>query len=288
MKQKDDAVAEIIGTVLIFVIVVTLLTAYASWYVPLQEQRSQQDFYQNSISAESELSAKLMQGYNFVQSFPAGISGGFGNTFDTYLSFVNISYGALSMKFMIIYSTAGKNMSENYTIDYTQAGLISAYPSSSFLSQIAINDYGSFLTDGSVFYGPLYIHISNTSFSASLVRMNGENFSESSSSSLYVSGTVLTKTSSIFAVNGATNINGTAATVRSIKLLDLNYTINGPFADSLEKYIMVESGMGPISGNISVGSYRFSLVSNRMVISLTSPLDLDAMDLLYLSYYVSL
>ncbi|KAA8923121.1 hypothetical protein [Thermoplasma sp.] len=288
MKREDNAVAEIIGTVLIFVIVVTLLTAYASWYVPLQEQRSQQAFYQNAISAENELSAKAIQGYSFVQSFPAGISGGFGNTFDTYLSFLNLSYGNFNAKLSVVLAAGGKTVYDNYTLNFTQSGIISAYPSSNFLMQMSVNDYGSFVTDGSVFYGPLFIRTSNSSFSLSLVRMSGENFSESSSSSMYVSGTAMYHDFIYFNVNGSVPYNGTEATVRSIEMDGMNYTITGPFTKSLEKYIMVNSGMAPASGNATVGSYRIILSSDTLMMSLQNPIQLESIGISYVLCYVSL
>ncbi|WP_297217979.1 hypothetical protein [Thermoplasma sp.] len=287
MKRDDNAVAEIIGTVLIFVIVVTLLTAYASWYVPLQEQRSQQEFYQNSIAAENALSAKVMEGYSFVQNFPAGISGGFGNTFDTYLSFINETYGSFSASFSVLLNSSGKNVYENYSVNYVQSGYISAYPSASFLESLYINDYGNFITDGSTFYGPMFIRMSNDTFCVSLAHLVGKNFSESSSSSVYIAGSVLERSLTAISINQTIYVNGTPATVKSITMTVMNYGLAGSFTGSFEKYLLVSNDRLPSTGNYTLGNYSLILDADHFTLSLTKPISISTLDISYFSYYIS-
>ncbi len=80
MQKKDPAVSEIIGTLLVFAMVITTFTALEAWYVPSTEGTYEQQFQTESQTALASLisqieSPSLSYGDVISQNIPLGIQG---------------------------------------------------------------------------------------------------------------------------------------------------------------------------------------------------------------------
>lgn len=80
MSHKDKAVSEIIGTMLVFAILVSTVTAFELWYVPSTQTAFDEQFQVNSQSSLSSLisdleNPTLQTGQIVSQSIPMGIQG---------------------------------------------------------------------------------------------------------------------------------------------------------------------------------------------------------------------
>lgn len=80
MPHKDKAVSEIIGTMLVFAILISTVTAFELWYVPSTQTTFDEQFQANSQSSLSSLisdleNPTLQTGQIVSQSVPMGIQG---------------------------------------------------------------------------------------------------------------------------------------------------------------------------------------------------------------------
>ncbi|BAB60124.1 TVG1003975 [Thermoplasma volcanium GSS1] len=237
MKYQDSAVSEIIGTVILFAIVVTLVTAYMSWYVPLQEERSQGEYYSETLSAITQFVSKTYQNSTFVQEFPSGIYSGIGSTADTAVSYSNSLTSSLNVTMQIELNASGKLKYVNETEAYTTAGILKSYPYTDFLKVETFNVYGNFISIDKTYYGPLNFNLSSNELRFNGVSLSSKGSVVSSPSSISVSGVPVE--SKIFqAVKGQIlNLSGTKGIVEKITILSLNYTLNGSFSLSLFRYL---------------------------------------------------
>lgn len=81
-KKRDRTVSEVIGTMFVFAMFITLLTTVVAWYVPAAQTAAEQNYQSDTLSAMSELTSSLSSnglktGSLVNQNVPMGISGSF-------------------------------------------------------------------------------------------------------------------------------------------------------------------------------------------------------------------
>ena len=84
-NRKDRTVSDIVGTLLIFSILVTLFTTFIAWYVPYSGNQYETQYHVSTLKSMSSLSNQLLSNSlqnnsHFSQSFPLGIQGNFFNS----------------------------------------------------------------------------------------------------------------------------------------------------------------------------------------------------------------
>ncbi|WP_393970675.1 hypothetical protein OXIME_000900 [Oxyplasma meridianum] len=250
-RDQDRAVAEVIGTILIFAIVVSLLTAFVMWYVPDVSTSNEQNYQAASQSSMMSIASSLSS-TNFVSgsavSFPVsiGIKGvsPFTGPSDTslnfephgFFSFMNITY--------TVNYTNSTGVKHTYTVNLSEysSGTIFSSGNTQFINPVDfiiqdgyfLADYG--LTQPASGYGPLPIDAINNSGSVSIslssVNIVGPDFSTSGYGPTLLE--LLTENSSYvhFSRNEKSALNGTISYVNSIYLNSLNFTVETPFVSA--------------------------------------------------------
>jgi YVTN family beta-propeller protein len=100
MVHRNKAVSEIIGTMLVFAILISVLTAFELWYVPSTQTTYEEQFQVNSQESLSSLisdleNPNLQTGQIISQSLPMGIQGSFLTTStQSSVEFQNSGYNA--------------------------------------------------------------------------------------------------------------------------------------------------------------------------------------------------
>ena len=79
--KGDSAVSEVIGTVLVFAIFISIFTTVSAYYIPATQSASETNYQQATISSLSDLAASitspsLSTGSIINQNVPLGIQGG--------------------------------------------------------------------------------------------------------------------------------------------------------------------------------------------------------------------
>lgn len=81
-ERKNKAVSEVIGTMFVFAIFITLLTTVIAWYIPATQTSAEQNFQSDTLSSMSGLTSTLSSPYLKTgsvinQNIPMGIKGSF-------------------------------------------------------------------------------------------------------------------------------------------------------------------------------------------------------------------
>lgn len=81
-RKKDRTVSEVIGTMFVFAMFISLLTIVLAWYIPAAQTSAEQNYQSDTLSAMSELTSSLSStglksGSLINQNIPMGISGSF-------------------------------------------------------------------------------------------------------------------------------------------------------------------------------------------------------------------
>ena len=249
--NQDRAVAEVLGTILIFAIVISLLTTFVMWYVPDVSTSNDQNYQAASetsmISIASSISAT-----NFVSgstvSFPVsiGIKGvsPFSGPSDTSLNFDPHGFSSyMNISYAVNY-TNYTGIKHNYTVNASEysSGTLFSSGNTQFINPVdfiiqdgyLLADYG--LTQPASGYGPVPFDAANNSGSVSIsvssVNMTGPTISTSGFGSTILE--LLTENSSYihFSRHQISAVNGSLSYVNSVYLKSLNYTVQTPFVSA--------------------------------------------------------
>lgn len=247
-NSQDKAVAEVIGTILIFAIVISLLTTFVMWYVPNVSTSNDQN-YQAASETSMIAVASSLSSTNFVSgntvSFPVsiGIKGvsPFSGPSDTSLNFIGTGFSSSMKVSFIVNYTNSTGIKHNYSLSVNEnsSGTLFSSGNTQFINPVdfviedgyLLADYGS--VQPSSGYGPLPFGIVNNSghISVSLKSINitGPTISTSGYGSTILELIAENATSLQYSNGGTAAINGTISYVNSIYLSSLNYTVSTPF-----------------------------------------------------------
>jgi flagellin-like protein len=307
-NSQDKAVAEVIGTILIFAIVISLLTTFVMWYVPNVSTSNEQNYQAASETSMISIASSLSS-TNFVSgstvSFPVsiGIKGvsPFSGPSDTSLNFVGNGFTSLmNVSFNVNY-TNSTGIKHNYSIniiDYSSGTLFSS-GNTQFINPVdfviedgyLLADYG--LVQPSFGYGPLPFDAVNNSGSVSL-SVNSINMTGPTISTAGYGSTILELNSENASVlqyskGGISAVNGSISYVNSIYLSSFNYTITTPFisAWNFSMYTQYNSSIqySPVKNNTSwyFGSVPFetSIYSGKISVFSLHAMEIDSINIHY-------
>jgi FlaG/FlaF family flagellin (archaellin) len=303
-KHEDNAVAEIIGTILVFAIVVSILTAFVAWYVPTEGASNEQSYQQAALTAFSELSSKLssqslQNGSIVVQSIPLGVNGvePFEQSYATQLSSTSSSQAInFTLRFQLsVNYTQSPDAKSNLKIpvNISGSGALLEYGSTNFITPETfsiqdgnlVSSYGT--QSSSTSHGPMPVYISGGNGSAILdtraVSIGGYPLTISQIGSLVMTLAVSNYSSIQYSTGHSYLINGNISTINNITLTNYDYYLKTPFFrqwnyslysdlnDSFSFYNPSPSGTSWNAGNftVSVGSGYIN-ISSRGAVMLSS------------------
>ncbi|MEM0156064.1 MAG: hypothetical protein QW597_05635 [Thermoplasmataceae archaeon] len=299
-NREDKAVAEIIGTILVFAIVISILTAFVAWYVPTEGASNEQSYQQAALTAFSELSSKLssqslQNGSMIVQSIPLGVNGvePFEQPYATQLTSLPSSSGMnFSLRFQLLVNyTQNVNTKSNinFPVTVNGSGSLQEYGSTNFVTPEyfiiedgnLVSSYGS--PSSSTSLGPMPVYItgnnSNVALETRSISIGGYPIAISKIGSLVMSLAVSNYSLIQYTTGHSYLINGNTSSIDNITLKNYEYYINTPFYrqwnyslyselnNSLSIYNPNPAGTSWNSGNftVSVGAGYISITSKGSV-----------------------
>ena len=250
-KKEDKAVAEVIGAILLFAVLITLFTSFMVWYIPAQETANETHYETLNKAALGSLvsdlhSPSIAAGSILSATVPLGISGVsiFSQASDTQLSILPSSAAfnaSITASLLLNLTGTGGTHTSNYVnLSYRIAGVMLSNGNTQYIT--AIN---YLVEDGSLFQlygnnqpadnlGPLPLGItggsSGHSISLSAMGLTGSSEIFSSTGSQVVN--LLANTSIVDYFTNGTSVTSSGAvyTVNNMSLHSLNYTFNGTLA----------------------------------------------------------
>lgn len=254
LRNKDDGVAVIIGSIMLIAIFISLISTYLFWYLPYQGTLNEQNYYLQTESAFNSLESKmtgphLVPGAFATQPIPLGIAGEppFSVASDTSLSFSNYSSTnsfSLHLGFNLTFNTTNGHKNVTASEYYNSSGLL--YTSAQM--QYIIN-YGYAITNGLVIRneGNQSGLISGTHFTfenntnnftlyTSLLNLSGKTETVGGYGSTILQAEYISvENQSLYLNSNATSYNTSIiGTISSINLSNLSLNITSPFARAID------------------------------------------------------
>ncbi len=157
--KGDSAVSEVIGTVLVFAIFISIFTTVSAYYIPATQTASETNYQQATISSLSDLastiaSPSLSTGSIISQNVPLGIQGGI---------------LAPARTTSLTYSTTGISGSINYGVGLSFA-YTSNHPTSAILNKLLQTfPTETLVSPSAVAYDPLNSHIFVSGYGSNVI-----------------------------------------------------------------------------------------------------------------------
>ena len=248
--REDRAVAEIIGTILVFAIVVSVFTAFVAWYVPTTGTANEQAYQNSALTAFSELAAKLssdtvQNGSTIVQDIPLGIAGvpPFQPSTSTQISSdptSSVFNFSLSFNLSLNYTiTNNAHKSMNARVNLTGKGYLMEFGLTNFVSPESfmiqdgdlVTSYG--LPGQSASYGPMPVFISNNTsqpaLKTSAISVSGYPVTLSQVGSVVVTMAVSNYSAFSYSVGHQYLIGGNLSVIDSLNVSGYHYYVQTPY-----------------------------------------------------------
>lgn len=281
LEREDGGVAEVVGAILLFAVVISLFTSFMVWYIPA-ETASNESHYE--ISTKNALGSfisdihkgDLSQGSTLSENIPLGISGVaiFSASRDTQFSILPKS-GSFNASLSLGITMGATNSSGASSVHYLNetysvSGVMETSGNTQYVT--AINYV---MEDGALFQnygdnqapdtlGPMPLGIAGSagqySLNLGIYGLTGSSVTYSSSQSQVVN--VKANTSQAYQyVNGTSApFGGSQFVINSMALNSMNYTINGSLASAWDYGLfgLFNSSLSGYSSVIGIGSWNFS------------------------------
>ncbi|MHB8395881.1 MAG: hypothetical protein ACYDAZ_00815 [Thermoplasmataceae archaeon] len=305
LESGDNAVAVVIGALLTFVIVTSLLGAFILWYVPSNGQQQDMKYISEVENSFFRLQDKIDNSTPFpnefvIQSFPLGIPGTppFSTSTDSNIMYKNQGGFNSSLNFSMIVNVtySGVHRSISINVDFNATGMISIETQTPFVTptnfyfqnNVIISSQPS--SNYSQITGPLPLSVTNSSgifINSSQFGIVGQNQTITDYGSNLLTMQYSEVNLSDFSVGEnvtVSNLTGgyTTAVVNSILLKSFYYNVSSPYIQAWNKtFASIYNTTGKTLGNSSVGiSWNFTdfqfmkvfLLGNSMSIHTTAPL----------------
>ncbi len=248
--REDRAVAEIIGTILVFAIVVSVFTAFVAWYVPTTGTANEQAYQNSALTAFSELATKLssdtvQNGSTIVQDIPLGIAGvpPFQPSTSTQISSdptSSVFNFSLSFNLSLNYTiTNNTHKSMNARVNLTGKGYLMEFGLTNFVSPESfmiqdgdlVTSYG--LPGQSASYGPMPVFISNNTsqpaLKTSAISVSGYPVTLSQVGSVVVTMAVSNYSGFSYSVGHQYLIGGNLSVIDSLNVSGYHYYVQTPY-----------------------------------------------------------
>lgn len=250
-EKKDNAVAVVIGALLTFVIVTSIMGSYILWYVPSNGQSNDLKFIGETENSLVQMQNKFQNVSVYpnqfvIQSFPVGIPGTppFSPNTDSSISFQNVSGYSTHFQYSLLvnvtYGTITRTIPYNYSFNGS--------------GQVYIDTATPYVT-------PYLFYFQNDGI---VMRQAGSNYSETIGSlPLSVSsigGKSINLSASQFSINGNdTSFGGYGST-----LLTLQYSVVNQSDFFVGENVTVPKPGGyatAVVNNITLGAFYYNITS---------------------------
>ncbi len=279
-NKEDKGVAEVIGAILLFAVLITLFTSFMVWYIPAQTTANETHYETQNKAAIGSLvsdlhSTPMPAGSTISASVPLGISGVsiFSQAVDTQFSIlpqVSSFNASLSVSLFMNLTGSTGNITHYLNLSYDIAGVMETSGNTQYVTAINyVVEDGSLLqaySNGqpSDNLGPLPLGMTGLSgghsLSLSAVSLTGSSEIFSSTSSQVIN-LLVNKSTSYNLFNGSSiTFSGLSYTVDNMSLRSLNYTFNGTMARAWNYafYSQYNSSRTPYSSIVSLHTWNFA------------------------------
>lgn len=293
-KQEDSGVAEIVGAILLFAVLISLFTSFIAWYVPVQTTNNEVHYEQQTKSSMGSLISQIHNGVpdsasTLSQSIDLGISGVsiFSSSQDTEFSVLpgSTSFNAsMAVQLVLNVTSPSGGLSNLYVNEsYTASGIMASNGNTEYVTPInyVIEDGALFQNYGgsqpSNTLGPMPVGIVNNSgqygLSVSVYGIGGQSVTYSASQSEIVNLYVNTSLYNSYVNGSSASLSGSLYTINRITLSNLNYTLNGTLLNAwnfglFSKFNNTNPGYSNVVGlsvwNFSGLPFRAYLYGNQL------------------------
>ena len=260
-KREDSGVAEIVGAILLFAVLISLFTSFMVWYIPAQTTSNEVHYEQQTKSSMGSLTSQLHNGFpgpgsTISQSVDLGISGVsiFSPPQDTQFSILpqSTSFNA-SLAFNItlnVTNSTGAVSLKYFNESYAVSGIMASNGNTEYVTSInyviedgaLFQNYGGSEPTNSL--GPMPLGIVNNSgqysLSLSIFGVNGQSVSYSSSQEQVVNMIVNSSQYYSYANGSSASIGGEQDFGNGITLVKINYFIKGTLLDARHFWLFSE------------------------------------------------
>lgn len=280
-RKKDDGVAEIVGAILLFAVLISLFTSFMVWYIPAQTSSNEVHYELQTKASLGSLTSAMhdgvpAQGSVISQSISLGISGVsiFSSAQDTQFSLLpqTTDFNAsLSFNIIINATDSGGVSSVHYFNEtYRASGIMVTNGNTEYISQISyvvedgalLQYYGN--SQPSDILGPIPFGLVNNSgeyaVNAQVFGLSGQSEVFSSSQSQIVNLQVNSSSSNNYQIRNMATIAGLEYTIDNMTLTHLNYTINSTLSDAWNYgfYSQFNSSIAGYQSVINQTGWQFS------------------------------
>lgn len=312
-RNEDNGVAEIVGAILLFAVVISLFTSFMVWYIPAQTASNEVHYELQTKSSLGSLMSALhtgvpAQGNVISQSIYLGIPGVsiFSSAQDTQFSLLPQYSGFnASLSFVVVINatdSGGTSSTHYFNETYRASGIMITNGNTEYISQISyvvedgalLQYYGN--TQPSDSLGPLPLGVVNNSgeyaVSAQMFNLSGQSETFSSSQSQIVNLQVNASNSFNYQNGSITSIAGNEYTISNMTLRSLSYTINSTLSGAWDYgfYSQFNSSVASYQNVINQTAWQFSglpfstyVSGNQFSISNNRPLNLSSISTEYLT-----
>lgn len=247
ITKSDSAVAEVLGTILIFAIAISLFTTFVLWYVPATGTVNEQHYDQLTQNAFYKFSNDLAdsnaaQGQSVSYSFPTGISGipPFSPSTPTSVSFSrNFDNFSVSLYYSLTLSYSNSTGAVHYyntTQHYIGKGVFKSAAQTQFTTPTSYDLQDGFLiqeqgrSNPATAIGPLPVSMATPSpgtisMGSSIYNVSGPSETSSSVGSSMVTLYYNSVNSTKYSLGQLASINGTIGKVDTITLNSFFYNV---------------------------------------------------------------
>ncbi len=306
-KREDKGVAEIVGAILLFAVVISIFTSFMVWYIPAQTTSNEVHYEQQTKSSMGNLISQIhssteSQGSTISQSVALGISGVaiFSGPQDTQFSILpdSTSFNAsLSFHTLLnVTNSSGSFSTKYFNETYTVGGVLVSNGNTEYITAInyvvedgaLFQNYGGNQPSNSL--GPMPIGIVNNSgqygLSLSIFGIAGQSVTYSSTQDQVVNLHVDSSQSYSYVNGNSASLAGQQYTVNGMTLQSLNYTINGTLSNAwnyalFNQFNSTNPGYSAVT---ALGSWNFTslpfsatITGNQISILSTIPISLSSM-----------
>lgn len=283
-NKEDKSVSEIIGTILIFAIVISLFTTFVLWYVPTIGTSNEQNYQLNAESAFSSLTSEFhsqqpISGNQISKNIPLGIKGvpPFSPSTDTYLSFssgYSNFWSEMNYSLKIGYFNPSTSTYGNITVNDSFKGMgeISSYGNTQFIRPVefVIQDGALIENNGQIepssLKGPLPVSINNVSggihLYSTLLNLTGPDTTASEIGSTLLQFSYGNVSEISYSVGSAGLIGNQLVNITGITLTSFQYSLFSQFYDAwnFSMYREYVNDSAAYNTVVSNSSYLFSNV----------------------------
>ncbi len=303
-KGRDDAVAEIIGTILLIAVVIVAFTGFLAWYIPTTTASNENSFQISERAAFSDFVAQMHSsqsgnGTTITGAIPLGVGGAppFEPPTDTSVSIFSSDAGYHSLLSVnLSYTVTNQTVSRTVFLqrNITAAGEIQSGSQMQYITAInyiiedgaLLESYGS--PQPASFLGPLPISITPLSMELDIFGISGQNETFSGTNSATVTFTLSSGMQISLSNQSLSVYGGQVVAVSNITLHSMSYTINSSLFETWNHalYVQFNNSLASYAFTSALSSWNFTgmpldaaTAAGEVHISLARPVHLQTLNI---------